>query len=79
MRWLNIVGLVLNVIAAILLAFWPPRVQIYTEKGESPINFVGSPTFEGKRKATRQTWLFRLGPCFLGTGFFLQLIAAWNG
>jgi hypothetical protein len=79
MRALNIIGLILNVIAAIFLAFRPPRVEQWTKEGGQLGPWVGTSTPQGKQKGTRQALLSRLGPWFLAAGFFLQLIAASFG
>jgi hypothetical protein len=41
--WLNIAGLVVGMIAAFLMFYFPPRIQAYTEKGEGSITFVSVP------------------------------------
>jgi hypothetical protein len=79
MRWLNIIGLVLNVIASGLLAFWPPLGRVFTPEGAGTITIISNPTAEGRREGVRQVWLRRLGPWLLGVGFFLQLLAASFG
>jgi hypothetical protein len=49
---LNVIGLFIGLVAAILMYYFPPRVTLYTENGEPPINFVGNATGEGKRRGT---------------------------
>jgi hypothetical protein len=46
--WLNIAGLVVGMIAALLMFYFPPRIQAYTEKGEGDITFLSGPTEAGK-------------------------------
>jgi hypothetical protein len=73
--FLNIGGLVIGLVAAILMARYPPRVLQITEKGEAPIAFVANPTEEGKRRGTRQQRLSEAAPWLLAVAFGLQLIA----
>ena len=73
---LNVIGLFIGLVAAILMYYCPPRVTQYTENGEPPINFVGNATGEGKRRGTWQLRLSRVAPCLLAVAFLLQLIAA---
>jgi hypothetical protein len=62
MHWLNLVGLVLNTIAAALMFYFPPAVQRYTAEGEAALTF--------KQRMTK------VGPQLLIAGFACQLIAA---
>ena len=62
MHWLNLVGLVLNTIAAVLMVYFPPAVQRLTNEGEAKIPF--------KQK------MAKIGPQLLLAGFGCQLIAA---
>jgi hypothetical protein len=75
--WLNIAGLVVGMIAALLMFYFPPRIQAYTEKGEGSITFVSIPTEAGKRRGKRQVFLAKAAPIVLGLSFALQLFAAW--
>jgi hypothetical protein len=73
---LNILGLVLGAIAAFLMAWYPPRVQAYTEDGRQQGSWVGIATEKGKRIGKRQAMLGTAGPYLLGIGFIFQLAAA---
>lgn len=72
---LNVAGLFFGLLAAILMYYFPPRVLLYTEKGEPEITWTGNATDEGKRRGKHQLWLSKAAPCFLATAFLLQLIA----
>jgi hypothetical protein len=76
---LNVIGLSLGMLAAMCLAFWPPRIQQYTEKGEPFIGFTKNPTATGKRWGVLQEWLSCAGPVLLLLAFLLQFIALWYG
>lgn len=56
--------------------YFPPRVALYTEKGEPYALFVANPTEDGKRWAKWQIFFSRLAPWLLSLGFLLQLVAA---
>jgi hypothetical protein len=75
---LTVIGLVLNLIATVLLGFWPPRGRVYTKDGAQVVTWANDPSQEGKRIGVRQERLAALGPWFLGAGFFLQLIASFG-
>jgi hypothetical protein len=78
-HWLNVFGLVLGAIAAFLMAWYPPRVQTYTEDGRTLGVWVGKATEEGKAIGKRQAMLGKIGPRLLGVGFLFQLAAAGIG
>jgi hypothetical protein len=61
MYWLNIFGLVLNTIAAVLMSYFPPEAQRYTAEGAAV-------TFKQR--------MAKAGPQLLIAGFACQLIAA---
>src|SRR2546422_7432124 len=63
-----------GLVAAMLLAFWPPRVPQYTEKGEPVISWTANPTEGGKRWGKYQLWASYAGPALLFLAFLLQLI-----
>ena len=73
---LNILGLVLGAIAAFLMAWYPPRVQAYTEDGRQQGSWVGIATEKGKkdRQAPSNAWYG--WSYLLGIGFIFQLAAA---
>jgi hypothetical protein len=74
--WLNVIGLVINTAAAVIVFFYPPVVTQFTAKGEPFITVVANPTEEGKRKGPWQRRLPRFALCLLGIGFLLQLLSA---
>jgi len=74
---LNVVGLVISTIAAALMFYFPPRVQMYTEEGAAVFTWTNAPTEKGKAIGKRQIHLAKVGPFLLILGFFLQLVAAW--
>ena len=75
-HWLNVFGLVLNTIAAVVILVYPPQVTRYTAKGEGVFTLVGNVTEEGRRIGRLQQWMSRAGLVLLAVGFFCQLIAA---
>ena len=74
---LNLLGLVLGVVASGLMFYFPPRVQLYTEKGEPAITFVANPQEEKKSVGKRQIFFAKLGPGLLFFAFLLQLFGVW--
>jgi hypothetical protein len=74
---LNIGGLFFGALAAGLMYYFPPRLQVYTETGESVVTWTGAQTEKGKRLGKRQAVLAKAGPVLLGFAFFLQFVAAW--
>jgi hypothetical protein len=74
--WLNVIGLVVGVAAALLMYYFPPNVQIYTDKGEPLGSWVGAPTHEGKHRVKWQKKAVKAAPLALGLSFVLQLGAA---
>ena len=74
---LNIVGLVFNTITAVLMYYFPPRVHLFTEKGESVVTWLSN---SNKQKAAIGKWqvlLAKVGPALLALGFSLQLVSAF--
>lgn len=69
-----IVGLLAATVAAALMFYFPPRVTLYTAKGEPMVAWVGSTTERGLRAGKRQEFLSKLGPGLLIVGFALQLV-----
>mgnify|MGYP001031569915 CR=1 FL=1 len=74
---LNITGLVIGVIAAGLMYYFPPRVQQYTSQGEAIVTWLSSPDGEKKHVGKWQIRLTRIGPILLACSFLLQLIGAF--
>ena len=73
---LNVVGLFIGVAAACLMYYFPPRVTLYTEKGEPNLTWLSKETDEGKRRGKYQKRLSKAAPWILATSFLLQLVAA---
>ena len=74
---LNVVGLVAGVSGALLMFYFPPRVQLYTEMGEPHITFVGNQKAEKTGVAQWQSRLARFGPGLLVVAFLFQLAATF--
>ena len=74
--WLNVAGLGLTTVAAMLMYFFPPAVISYTAKGEGAVTFVGNPSEEGKRIGIRQRRYSKAAILLLAIGFALQLVSA---
>ena len=74
---LNIAGLVLSTGAALLMYFYPPRIETYTEDGRRIVDWVGEPTEEGKARGRWQLRLAKFSPLLLALGLSLQIPAAW--
>ncbi len=72
--FLSAAGLLIGLVAAILMACYPPRVMQYTEKGEGHLALVVEATEEGKRWGKRQWWLSKVAPWLLALAFLLQFI-----
>jgi hypothetical protein len=74
---LNIVGLAFNTIAAILMYYFPPRVQLFTEKGESLVMWLSNSNEKKAAIGKRQILLAKFGPALLALGFSLQLVSVF--
>jgi len=74
--WLNMFGLAVGMVAALLMYYFPPRVQIYTETGSGALTLTNQPTDKGKRVGKRQAFLAKAAPIALTLSFALQLSAA---
>ena len=75
--FLNVLGLVLTTVAAVLMYYYPPRnITQYTNEGEAQVQWVATATPQGRAKASRQARLSRAAPFLLAAGFVLQLVAA---
>ncbi len=72
---LSAVGLFIGLVAAILMYYCPPRISLYTEKGEPYGGWVGNPTEKGKVYGWWQVALSKAAPWLLALAFFLQLVA----
>lgn len=73
---LNIVGLTLSTVAAILMYWFPPSIIQFTDRGERQVQWTGPETLEGKKHYARQRCWSRVSVLLLALGFFLQLLAA---
>lgn len=73
---LNVAGLFLSTLGAVLMFFFPPIATQLTDKGEPLVPWVGAATPNGRRKARLQWWLSRGSVLLLLGGFLLQLGAA---
>lgn len=73
---LDIVSLCIGAVAALVMFFYPPRINAVAEKGEPAVTFVVPPTPESVAAAKRYTRLARLGPLLLLIGFLMQLVRA---
>ena len=74
---LNILGLVISTLSALLMYYYPPRdTTQYSDAGEPQFNWVGQKVEGGEAKAQLQRRLSVASPAFLAIGFALQLWAA---
>jgi len=74
--WMNGAGLVLGIVAAFVLAYYPlASVTFVTEKGERILQFTSTPTPKSLRQMAHERRMARLGGCLLLVAFALQLIA----
>lgn len=71
---LNLTGLIAGVIAACLMYYFPPRVQLYTAEGEAITTVLSTPKGDKKYLGKWQMRLTRIGPILLACAFFLQLL-----
>lgn len=72
-------GLFMGILAAGLMYYFPPRMQLFTDKGEPYVNWVGTPTSDGASRGKWQSRLAKAGPCLLFIGFALQLAGSIAG
>jgi hypothetical protein len=70
---LNIVGLVIGVVAASLMYYFPPRVLQYTENGEPIMVWSSNKIPEKVGIGKWQLKLTRIGPILLGLAFIFQI------
>ena len=75
--FLNISGLLVGFVAAVLMYYFPPRITVYTEEGAPHVFWIGEATEEGRRKGKHQRGLSKAAPLLLATAFLLQLMAAF--
>jgi hypothetical protein len=72
---LNLIGLLVALVAALLMYYFPPRLLQYTEKGEPVINWVANPDEKKKAIGRWQMRASKYAPLLLCLGFLIQLIA----
>jgi hypothetical protein len=72
---LNALALGFGLAAAILMAYYPPRVEQHTKDGRTIGSWVSGPTQEGQRLGWYQHYISKLAPWLLALAFFLQFIA----
>jgi hypothetical protein len=73
----NVGGLFLGTLAAVIMAFNPPRVRMFGTKGEEIGPWANKPDPKNEGRGKRQIFLSKLGPWLLAFGFLLQLIATF--
>ena len=74
-RRLQIWALWCGLVAALIMAFFPPSVARYTIEGRGYVDWVGKATAEGETWGLIQWLLSYLGPLLLVVSFLLQLLA----
>src|SRR5208282_5904874 len=75
-RFLNILGLVISLLAAFLMCYFPLSANpIFREKKTGKWHVVGG-LYDTPVVPWWKVWRARLGPILLALGFFLQIIAA---
>jgi hypothetical protein len=74
---LNVAGLSIATLAAVLMGFYPPRARMFGAKGEEYGQWVNNPNPKNVGRGKRQIFLSQSGPWLLAAGFLLQLIAAF--
>jgi hypothetical protein len=69
-----VAGLIANMVAALMLLYFPPATRAYTPEGAGVVTWVNRPTPEGRRQydIRRNGSQMAIGLLFLG--FFLQLL-----
>jgi hypothetical protein len=74
-RCLNLTGLGIGLLAALIITFVPPSVRRYTKEGAGIFHFTVDPTKTTKMLGRIQWLLSYLGPALLVVSFLLQFIA----
>ena len=74
---LNVAGLIVSTVAAVLMYYFPPRVQLVTEKGEPVVTWTSNARPEKQSLGKWQARLSKVGPAVLVVGFLMQLTAAF--
>ena len=73
---LNLIGLAITTVAALLMWRYPPRVTYFTENGEVKVQWTSNADPAKSKLGVRQVRLSKLALFLLFLGFFLQLSAA---
>lgn len=73
---LNLIGLTLTVVAALLMWYFPPRVASYNENGAQFVQWTNAPKPEKVKVGKLHARLARFAPLVLALGFLLQLPSA---
>jgi hypothetical protein len=76
MTEMNITGLSLNLLAAVVMFYFPPRMGSYDKGGRQVFTWMTDPRRGKWRIGTWQVRLAGIGPVVLFVGFALQLLAA---
>ena len=74
---LNAFALAIGLVAAILMARYPPRVVQIGKDGLVAMTFVSPRSEEQQRIGRRQQRLSELAPWLLALAFLLQFVALW--
>jgi hypothetical protein len=72
---LNLLGLIIATLGAVLMYWYPPIISQYTPDGRSIIPFAAEATEASKRLAKWQNIYSKSGPVLLALGFLSQLSA----
>jgi hypothetical protein len=74
-RFLNLIGLVISLIAAILMFFFPYYSTPVVQNKEG--HHVEGLVFTTRKVPSWKVHLAKLGPILLGAGFLLQIVAVF--
>src|SRR5690348_10915336 len=72
---LNIVGLWLGLVGAILMFYFPPRVRLYNGEGRQIVSWLGDVKTDAAAKGRLQILLSTASPWMLALAFGLQLLS----
>ncbi len=75
--WLNAAGLTVGFVGALVIGFFPPKVQEYNSDGSPKYRLVleSQPTAWGRFRVKLDPWLSGTGPFLLALAFVLQILA----
>jgi hypothetical protein len=74
---LNVIGLVVGIIAALLMFFYPWRGVSYTAKGEAEVKWLANGAEKNIARGKTQIFLSKAAPWLLALGFMLQLASVF--